>query len=720
MEKEGLRQRKAPEKNKPVDPPTPTGDVKDDSQMKHTPKVAVDGRSKIVYPTFLLLAFTAVSLWTRLYKISWSDFVVWDEAHFGQGFASYYINQTFYFDVHPPLGKMLLGLSGAFVGYNGSFQFESGQKYPEHVNYTGMRVFSALFGAFIVPIAYATGIELRFSAPASIFMTAMVLLDLALLNISRFILLDSMLIFFTCTSAYCLVSFRNRQLEGHFTPQWYTCVKWVGLFTIALVGLHTIEDLWDLLGDIKMSWTNYLKHWFFRIVFLIALPIAIYILSFYLHFAILYRSGDGDAQMSSLFQAGLAGNNFYLNPIDVAFGSKVSLKNGGHGGGLLHSHVQTYPSGSEQQQITCYHHKDSNNDWIIQRPWDYAGETEGTVDFVKNGDVIRLVHEQTTRNLHSHAAYKAPVTTRDYEVTCYGNASIGDANDHWRVEIVNDLKGTTDHIKSLTTRFRLRHVVTGCLLRSGGATLPQWGFKQAEVSCQVNGQNDSSHNIWNVEQHWNDKLPPGGPNAFKSSFLKDFVDLNVAMWTSNNALTPDPDKEPDQLTSQPYEWPFLLKGLRMCGWGDNEIKFYLLGHPLIWWGSAGSFIVFAFIVFFHAVRYQRKIRDWKQTEWEDFFFAAKIGGLGWFLHYFPFWIMGRVTYLHHYFPSLYFGIIMLTVVTDHLTKPFPKILQKIIFGLLTLALVATFFYFSDFAFGFTGPASAYSGRRWLQSWNIHD
>ncbi len=43
------------------------------------------------------------------------------------------------------------------------------------------------------------------------------------------------------------------------SPPLPSSVKWVGLFVIALVGLTTINDLWDLLGDLsltKVSWIS--------------------------------------------------------------------------------------------------------------------------------------------------------------------------------------------------------------------------------------------------------------------------------------------------------------------------------------------------------------------------------------------------------------------------------------------------------------------------------
>ncbi|THH00537.1 hypothetical protein EW026_g2006 [Hermanssonia centrifuga] len=55
-------------------------------------------------------------------------------------------------------------------------------------------------------------------------------------------------------------------------------------------------------------------------------------LSFKLHFWILNYSGPGDAQMSSLFQANLVGNNFASALLKVAFVSKLTLKPVGYGG----------------------------------------------------------------------------------------------------------------------------------------------------------------------------------------------------------------------------------------------------------------------------------------------------------------------------------------------------------------------------------------------------
>ena len=75
----------------------------------------------------------------------------------------------------------------------------------------------------------------------------------------------------------------------------------------------------------------------------------------------------------------------------------------GWGGGLLHSHVQTYPVGSNQQQVTCYHYKDNNNEWTVLPRWDEPEyNPNGEMRYLKHDDVIRLRHVPTTRNLHSH------------------------------------------------------------------------------------------------------------------------------------------------------------------------------------------------------------------------------------------------------------------------------------------------------------------------------
>lgn len=194
---------------------------------------------------------------------------------------------------------------------------------------------------------------------------------------------------------------------------------------------------------------------------------------------------------------------------EVAYGSKLTLKNMGFGGGLLHSHVQVYPVGSGQQQVTCYHYKDDNNDWVVLPQWGQPPyDPNAPIKYLQHGDIIRLQHGPTTRNLHSHNI-PAPVTKLNHEVSCYGNSTIGDAHDHWVIEVVDDIhrgkKEHVDRIHSLTTRLRFRHVVLGCYLRAANAILPQWGFKQVEVSCDKDNNPSDPHTYWNIESHWNDR-----------------------------------------------------------------------------------------------------------------------------------------------------------------------------------------------------------------------
>lgn len=109
-------------------------------------------------------------------------------------------------------------------------------------------------------------------------------------------------------------------------------------------------------------------------------------------------------------------------PRSVAYGAVVTLKNQRTGGGYLHSHFHLYPEGvgAKQQQVTTYTHKDDNNKWLLKR---YDAEEEPlVVTLVRNGDLVRLEHVATRRNLHSHKE-PAPMTKKHFQVTGYGEVS---------------------------------------------------------------------------------------------------------------------------------------------------------------------------------------------------------------------------------------------------------------------------------------------------------
>jgi len=66
------------------------------------------------------------------------------------------------------------------------------------------------------------------------------------------------------------------------------------------------------------------------------------------------------------------------------------------------------------------------------------------------------------------------------------------------------------------------------------------------------------------------------------------------------------------------------------------------------------------------LRWQRNCDDYSNTTFKRFDYEVGATVLGWAFHYFPFYLMQRQLFLHHYFPALYFAIIALCQYVYHL------------------------------------------------------
>lgn len=109
-----------------------------------------------------------------------------------------YLKREYFFDIHPPLGKLLLAGAGWVVGVSNytDKQFSSiGKPFPD-MNYIVPRGVSAILSTLTVPLMFGISRQMGRSLSASILTAALFIADGVILVTSRFIMTDSSLWFF--------------------------------------------------------------------------------------------------------------------------------------------------------------------------------------------------------------------------------------------------------------------------------------------------------------------------------------------------------------------------------------------------------------------------------------------------------------------------------------------------------------------------------------------
>jgi dolichyl-phosphate-mannose-protein mannosyltransferase len=600
--------------------------------------------------------------------------------------------------VHPPFGKLLFALVGWLVGFDGSFLFENiGDSYIDNnVPYLSLRALPATLGALTIPVVFLIMWESGYSLPACVLAAGLMVFDNAHVGEDRLILLDATLVISMALSILCYVRFYKLRHQP-FGRKWWkwllltgfcmSCVistKYVGFFTFVTIGAAVLIDLWNLL-DINreqgaLSMVDWCKHFMARAVGLVVIPFMFYLFWFQVHFAILNRSGPGDDFMTPEFQETLSDNQMTAQSVGIQYFDTITMRHKDTKV-FLHSHWDKYPLryddgriSSQGQQVTGYPHNDTNNQWQILPAEPLVDPSEPKS--VRNGDIIQLRHIGTDSYLLTHDVASPFFPTNQEFTTVSQELADGERHNDTLFELKIESGKPAQEFRTLASLFKLVHVPTRVALWTHTTPLPEWGYKQAEINGNKNILQSS--NAWYVENIEN--LEEDSPRLVKEErkvktlpFLRKYFELQGAMFHHNNALTSS-----HPYATEPFQWPFLLRGVSFWTKNDTREQIYFLGNPIGWWIASSLLAVFAGIVGADQLSLRRGVDALEESKSEKpntpllsrfvpiINTLSSVWGPGtrsrlynstgflflcWAAHYFPFWLMGRQRFLHHYLPS---------------------------------------------------------------------
>jgi len=265
----------------------------------------------------LILILLILAATTRFLYLGHPKEVVFDEVYFAKWVTNYFRGE-FYFDIHPPLAKMMLAALAKLCGYSdaGNTNFSQiGNEYQSNF-YKFLRSVESFFGIILVLGVYALGKKMFRNKWPGFLASLLIVFDNAILVQSRFIFTDIFLLVFGVISLYFIYRLKEHAklnpdsfIDLFFASLFLAAsilIKWTALI---FIGVGFLVLFLDCLKIKEKKFIFFVK----ETALITMLIIIIYFGVFAAHLLSLPYTGgpNADAFLSPPSQSTLLGNQYY-------------------------------------------------------------------------------------------------------------------------------------------------------------------------------------------------------------------------------------------------------------------------------------------------------------------------------------------------------------------------------------------------------------------------
>lgn len=193
----------------------------------------------------------------------------------------------------------------------------------------------------------------------------------------------------------------------------------------------------------------------------------------------------------------------------------------------------------------------------------------------------------------------------------------------------------------------------------------------------------------------------------RMAFWDKFIELNEEMYTAQSSL----NDVTHPYSSRWYSWPVEARGVYY--WQGPEVNgvqahIYLLGNPVVWWGSAlGAAVTFLLWLLRPKLLGNRRL-------------LVAFLLVGYAVNFVPFAFIDRPMFLYHYLFALVFSILLTCVLLGLLfdwqqRKYGKKAVVQTTWAIVIVVLLG-FLYFLPISYGFPLSQADLAQRMWLPTW----